>query len=146
VKENNGTVYLNRFSYGIDKMDLFSKLQKMKILLIDDDEWIRDSMSLFFEGEGCQLTAFETAEEGMKALKINGYDIVIADYKLPGMDGLAFLEKIHDFYPNALRILISAYGNEEVRNKAKKLGVQDLIEKPFTAKTIEESLSRLIDF
>ena len=127
-------------------MDLFSKLKKMKILLIDDDEWIRDSMSLFFEGEGCQLTTLETAEEGIKELKIHHYDIIIADYKLPGMDGLTFLERIHKFYPDALRILISAYGNEEVRNKAKSLGVQDFIEKPFSAKTIEESLSRLIDF
>ena len=127
-------------------MDLFSKLKKMKILLIDDDEWIRDSMSLFFEGEGCQLMALETAEEGMKELKIHGYDIIIADYKLPGMDGLTFLDQIQKSYPNALRILISAYGNEETRKRAKRLGVQDFIEKPFSAKTIEESFSRLIDF
>ena len=45
-------------------MDLFSKLKKMRILLIDDDEWIRDSLSLYFEGEGCHLLALETAEEG----------------------------------------------------------------------------------
>jgi len=127
-------------------MDLFSKLKKMKILLVDDDEWIRDSMSLFFEGEGCRITALETAEEGLKELKIHGYDIIIADYKLPGMDGLTFLERIKRSYPNALRILISAYGNEDVRNNAKKLGIQDFIEKPFSAKTIEESFSRLIDF
>ncbi|MBW1801410.1 MAG: response regulator [Deltaproteobacteria bacterium] len=118
----------------------------MKILLVDDDEWIRDSMSLFFEGEGCRITALETAEEGLKELKIHGYDIIIADYKLPGMDGLTFLERIKRSYPNALRILISAYGNEDVRNNAKKLGIQDFIEKPFSAKTIEESFSRLIDF
>ncbi|MBW1801213.1 MAG: response regulator [Deltaproteobacteria bacterium] len=126
-------------------MDLFSKLRKMKILLVDDDEWIRDSMSLFFEGEGCQLVALETAEEGMEEIKIHGYDVIIADFKLPGMDGLAFLERTQKSYPNALRILISAYGNEEVRNKAKKIGVQDFIEKPFSAQTIEESLSWLTD-
>ena len=45
-------------------MNLFSKLKNMKILLIDDDEWIRDSMQLFFEGEGCHLLAIGTAEEG----------------------------------------------------------------------------------
>jgi CheY-like chemotaxis protein len=54
-------------------MDLFSKLKKMRILLIDDDEWIRDSLSLYFEGEGCHLFALETAEEGIEALKGQNY-------------------------------------------------------------------------
>jgi len=46
------------------KVDLFSKLKKMRMLLIDDDEWIKDSLSLYFEAEGCHLLALETAEEG----------------------------------------------------------------------------------
>ena len=64
-------------------MNLFSKLRKMKILLIDDDEWIRDSLRLFFEAERCQLLTLETAEEGLVALRENTYDIIIVDYKLP---------------------------------------------------------------
>ena len=55
-------------------MDLFSKLKEMKILLIDDDEWIRDSMSIFFESEGCYLLALETAEEGIEELKKEVFD------------------------------------------------------------------------
>ncbi|UCE54427.1 MAG: response regulator transcription factor [Desulfobacterales bacterium] len=50
-------------------MDVFDKLRTMKILLIDDDEWIRDSLSIFFEAEGCQLMVFETAEEGLAEFK-----------------------------------------------------------------------------
>ncbi len=49
-------------------MDLFEKLKEMKILLIDDDEWIRDSLSIYFQSEGCDLKALETAEEGMEVL------------------------------------------------------------------------------
>jgi len=124
-------------------MDLFNKLKKMEILLIDDDEWIRDSMSLFFEGEGCQLLALETAEEGLKALKDKAYDIIIVDNRLPVMNGLEFLKRIQG-KTNALKILITAYGNEEVVSQAISIGIDDLIEKPFTAKTIEASLSRLI--
>ena len=41
--------------------DLFKELRKFKILLIDDDKWIRDSMAMFFEGEGCHLSVCETA-------------------------------------------------------------------------------------
>ena len=61
-------------------MKLFSKLRQMKILLIDDDEWIRDSLGLYFEDEGCHLLALETAEEGIEALKGQNYDIIMVVY------------------------------------------------------------------
>ena len=126
-------------------MDLFSKLKSTKVLPIDDDEWIRDSLSLFFEGEGCHLEALETAEEGMEALKKQDYDIIIADYKLPGMDGLEFLRRIQESHPDVMKILITAYVSEEVVSEAKRLGAQDFIHKPFTSEAVEESLSRLIE-
>ena len=125
-------------------MDLFSRLKDMKILLIDDDEWIRDSLTLFFEDEGCRLVAFETAEEGIDALMKKSYDIIIADYKLPGMDGLEFLRRIKDSHPDALTILVTAYGSKDVFLKARQMRIQDFIDKPFTIKNIEDSLSRLI--
>jgi len=125
-------------------MDLFKKLQNMEILLIDDDEWIRDSLCIFFESEGCHLTALETAEEGMEALKNHDFDILVTDYRLPGMDGLAFLRRIQDTRPHIMTILITAYKSEDVVSEAMRLGVQDFIEKPFTTKTIEKSLTRLV--
>ena len=115
----------------------------MKILLIDDDEWIRDSLSLFFEAEGCRLLALETAEEGLEAIHQEKYDIIISDYKLPGMDGLEFLKQIQSSHPNTIKILITAYMSESVATEAKKFGVKDLIAKPFTSETIEASLKRL---
>jgi DNA-binding NtrC family response regulator len=126
------------------KVDLFGKLKEMKMLLIDDDEWIRDSLSLFFEGEGCHLVAVETAEEGMEELKRQGYDIILVDYRLPGIDGLEFLERIKASHPNALTILITAYGSKDVFLKARKIGVTGFVDKPFTIRTIEDCLSRLI--
>ena len=125
-------------------MDLFNKLENMKILLIDDDEWIRDSMSLFFESEECNLLALETAEEGLKILKNKNYDIIIVDYRLPDMDGLEFFKRIQESHPNTFKILITAYGSKELLSKAREMGIHDFIEKPFTSETIEESLSRLI--
>lgn len=125
-------------------MDLFSELKKMNILLVDDDEWIRDSLGLFFESEGCQLIALETAEEGLAVVDQRRYDIFIVDYKLPGMNGLEFLRKVQEMNPDAIKILITAYGSEKVVADARKVGVQDFIEKPFTSDIIEESLSALI--
>ena len=125
-------------------MNLYEKLRSMKILLIDDDEWIRDSLKIFFESEGCLIDAFETAEEALKALKKQPYDIIMVDYRLPGMDGLDFLKRISELYPNVKKILITAYGNSALISEAMQVGIQDFIEKPFTTETIEASLSRLI--
>ena len=116
----------------------------MRILLIDDDEWIRDSLSLYFEGEGCHLIALETAEEGIEALKGQNYDIIIVDYRLPGMDGLEFLKRIQGPCPHTKKVLITAYRSKEVVSKAMKIGIDGFIEKPFTTRNIEESLSRVI--
>ena len=125
-------------------MDIFSRIKNMKILLVDDDEWIRDSLGLFFEAEGCNLLAFETAEEGMEAVKQQAYDIVISDYKLPGMDGLEFLRRVRENQPNAFEVLITAYANCEIVKEANEIGVKDIIPKPFTSEDVETSLSRII--
>ncbi len=125
-------------------MDILGKLKNKKILLVDDDEWIRNSLRLFFESEGCHLTALETAEEGMELLKRENYKIVITDYRLPGMDGIEFLKRIQASHPDTIKILITAYGSKDVFLAARKIGVQDFIDKPFTAQTIEESLARAI--
>ena len=126
-------------------MNLYKKLRNMKMLLIDDDEWIRDSLSIFFESEGCHLKALETAEEGLKALEKQPYDIIIVDYRLPGMDGLDFLRQIKNSYSNAIKIMVTAYGNKELISEAKQIGVQGFLEKPISTKSIETSLSRLIE-
>ena len=126
-------------------MDLFDKLKNMKILLIDDDEWIRDSLSLFFEFEPCVFQALETAEQGLKELKTKDYDIIILDYRLPGMNGLEFLKRIQQSHPEVIKILITAYGSKEVFSQAIELGVHDFIDKPFSTKAIEDSLWRLTE-
>ena len=130
--------------YRIQFMKLYEKLKKMQILLIDDDEWIRDALRIFFEEEGCRLVALETAEEGIEALQSQDYDIVIADYRLPGMDGLEFLSRIKLSHPNVIQILITAYANDEIVAKANSLGIHELISKPFSSRNIEDSLSRLV--
>jgi DNA-binding NtrC family response regulator len=126
------------------KMSFFDQLKNIKILLIDDDEWIRDSLSLFLESEGCQLLALETAEEALEVLKQQTYEIIITDYRLPGIDGLEFIRRIQSKNLDAVIILITAYGDDEVISEAKRIGVQDIIAKPFNSEDIEASLSRLI--
>ncbi len=126
------------------KMDLYEKLRNMRILVIDDDEWIRDALELFFVAERCHLLALASAEEGMMALSEQPYDIIICDYKLPGMDGLAFFKGIQKSHPDALKVLITAYGNENMMNEVTRTGIHDFIQKPLTTNALEKSLVRLV--
>ena len=126
-------------------MDIFKKLKTLDILLIDDDEWIRDSFSIFFENEGCHLTTLENAEEALAVIDREPYKIVIADYKLPGMTGLDFFKRIQKTHPHTKKILITAYRNEEITAEAKRTGIQYVIDKPFSTGTIEECLTDLVE-
>ena len=125
-------------------MDLLTQLKNMHMLLIDDDQWVRDSLWLFLESEGCKVVALETAEEGLKFAANYQFDIIIVDYRLPGMDGLEFIKRLPDSQSNSLKVLISAYGSEDLLASAKKAGVHQFIPKPFDTGIIKDSLNRLI--
>ena len=125
-------------------MNVFSRLKNMNILLIDDDEWIRNAMRVFFETENCKIIALETAEEALKMIYRQDYDIVICDYKLPGLNGLTFLKQVRQAQSDALTILITAYKTADLVSEAKKIGIHAFIAKPFTSETIEAVLSHII--
>jgi len=125
-------------------MDLFSKIKESGILLVDDDEWIRDALSIYFEAEGCHISAYKTAEQALAAMRRKKFDIIITDYKLPGIDGIAFLKRIQRSHPKAVKIMITAYPSEAVVRQAKQAGAQQLLPKPFTSETIEACLSQLL--
>jgi len=126
-------------------MDLFSKLRYMKILIIDDDEWIRDSLRIFFEAEGCHVVVLETAEEGLAELKYQAYDLIIVDYQLPGLNGLEFLKRTHDENSDTMKVLITAYRTNYLVSEARKLRIQGFIEKPFSSESLMASLAHLIE-
>jgi CheY-like chemotaxis protein len=123
----------------------FNKLIKMKTLLIDDDEFVRDSLRLMFESRGCLLNAVESAEEAVDMLDHRSYDILITDYMLPGMNGIELCRRLNVTHPRLKKILITAYGSRSVEVEASAAGVDEFIEKPITSETLKRSLSRLFD-
>ena len=125
-------------------MDLFARLQGMKVLLVEDDPWIRDSLRRFFANENCALMAVETGEDALEIIKENDCDIVITDYRLPGMDGLEFLKKAQAINNRFKKILVTAYMTEAVLSEAFRLGVHEFIEKPFSTEDVEEALARVL--
>ena len=89
---------------------------------------------MVFDAKGCFIKTAETAEEGLRALEKEKFNIIISDLRLPGMNGLDFLKLTGVTHPNAIRFLITAYRDECMLSKAVRSGIHQFIDKPFSAR------------
>ncbi|MFH1021146.1 MAG: response regulator [Pseudomonadota bacterium] len=126
-------------------MNLFARLQGVKVLLVEDDQWIRDSLRRFFANENCALMVVESGEDALEIVKGNGCDIIITGYRLPGMDGLEFLKRAERINARLKKILLTSDMSEAVISEAFRLGVHEFIEKPFSTEEMEEALVRILE-
>ena len=105
-----------------------------RLLIVDDEPLIRQSLSGVLEDEGYHAAAVESGEDCCRELERASYDLVLLDVWLPGMDGLETLSRIQEI-PFELRptvVIISGHGTIETAVKATKLGAFDFLEKPLT--------------
>lgn len=104
-----------------------------KILIVDDEIGIRESLQGVLADEHYDTAAVESGEECLKLLhREQNYDLVLLDVWLPGMDGLQTLEKIRDLENPPEVIMISGHGTIETAVRATKLGAYDFLEKPLS--------------
>ena len=125
-------------------MNSFNELTKLKTLLVDDDELIRDSLKIAFSAKGCAMRVAESAEEGIAAISEEPFDIIISDLRLPGMNGLDFIKQAAVIQPEAIRFLITAYRDDHIISEAVRIGVNEFIEKPFSVKVLVNLLALAI--
>lgn len=118
------------------------KWERRRILLVDHDGPIRSSMRVFFEAEGYEFLGVESAEKALEEVEREHYDVIIADYRLPGMDGLEFLRTIRENHPQTKKIFTSVYAERELFSQARQMGASGCIEKPLTVEKIEQLLSQ----
>ena len=123
------------------KMNPFDELRQVKTLLVDDDEFIRNSLQIAFKTKGCALTVAESAEQGLAAIKDDQFDIIISDLRLPNMNGLDFLQLATVTQPGAIRFLITAYRDERILAKAVRSGIDQFIDKPFAVNVLVNLLA-----
>ncbi len=102
------------------------------ILVVDDEKDIRISLTGILEDEGYQVVAAASGVEALEKLREDLPDLVLLDIWMPGMDGLATLEKIKGLLPQITVIMISGHGTIETAVRATKLGAFDFIEKPLS--------------
>ena len=104
--------------------------RKISILIVDDEESVRDSLLNWFIEDGYNVRCAENAKIALLMLENENFDIILADIKMPGMDGIEVLRKIKGVKKETAVIMLTAYGTLETARKAMKLGAYDYVTKP----------------
>jgi two-component system response regulator AtoC len=105
----------------------------MNILVVDDELGLRHTLTLILQAEGHTVRAACDGAAALERLAEAPADLIICDVRMPGLDGLAFLERYRETSGTALLIMMSAYGDDEAALEAIRRGAYDFIAKPFRA-------------
>lgn len=116
--------------------------KNVDILLVDDDEAVRDSLGFYLQNSGWKIKAVESPLMALDLVKEGYGDIVISDIKMPEMDGLTFLDKVKQVNPDLEVLMITGHSNESLAITALKNGAYDYFRKPLNAEEIITSLHR----
>ncbi|MCK5032646.1 MAG: sigma-54-dependent Fis family transcriptional regulator, partial [Calditrichia bacterium] len=103
----------------------------VKILIVDDEEIVRESLSSWFEEDGYNVDSAKDAVEALNKLNKTRWDIYFLDIKMPGMDGMELHRRIREIDKEAVVIMITAYAAVDTAVQALKEGAFDYITKPF---------------
>lgn len=108
-----------------------------KILIVDDEQSMRDVLKIMLKKEGYEVIAVEDGQEACQAINEDIYDLVITDMKMPGMSGLEVLRHAKQVSPDTLVLMITAFSSTEDAVVAMKQGALDYITKPFEIEKIK---------
>ena len=115
-----------------------------RILVVDDDETIRDTLyELLSEDYDCQTA--QTAEQALARLEVDTYDVVLTDISMPGLSGLELLGHVRQQYPDTPVIIISGISDQEHAQGLIRLGAFEYLLKPFRLEVVEKSVKRALD-
>ena len=100
---------------------------KSRILVVDDEESIREFLEIMLKKEGYEVSCVEDGQQALDFLKKKSVDMVISDLQMPNVTGIELLEQVKQQYPDMLFMMITAFGTTETAVEAMKLGAYDYI-------------------
>jgi len=113
-----------------------------KILVVDDNKFLRIVVSKMLSRLGYEVSSADSGENGLSIFLKNKFDIVLSDYEMPGMDGVAFACSIKKSSPRTRVVIMTGAGKETVFSR-KSPAVDEVISKPFTLAEINETIRNL---
>ncbi len=127
-------------------MDPINKNAKGWILVVDDEPLKRITLQIELTEAGYQVYEAAEAKTALRVLDSRPIDVVVTDLKMPGMDGLAFLEHVKQRRPDVHVILMTAFGTVDTAVAAMKRGAYDYLTKPFTTDILLSKIDRLLAY
>jgi len=121
-------------------------MNKLKVLIIDDEKRFTEELTEFLQESGFQAFEANTGADGYSILKKQAIDLLVLDVRLPGINGLDILQDVKVKYPNMEVIIVSAHGDMDTVIKAMRLGAIDYLRKPFRRIDIRIAIERTQKF
>ena len=112
-------------------MDAIGDRKDFRILVVDDELIVRDSIKEWLEDEGFAVDMAASGPEALDKLSAKPYHLMLTDIKMPGMDGVELLKRAHKPFPDMTVIMMTAYATVETAIEALKIGALDYFLKPF---------------
>ena len=103
-----------------------------KVLVVDDEEVIRDVCEQILSGEGYTVTTASSGKEALHLFSENGFDAVVTDIMMPDMSGLELLEVIRSTSMDVSAVVITGLGTFDMATQSDRLGAREFVVKPFT--------------
>ena len=116
---------------------------RRRILVVDDQDSMRTLLKDMLEVIGYDVTLAEGGEQALTILQGSGFDLVLSDLNMPGMDGTALLRAIKSTYSEMPVVIITGYGTFHTEKRVMKEGADGYISKPCTLNKIENTLSSI---
>ncbi|GBD32258.1 MAG: acetoacetate metabolism regulatory protein AtoC [Gemmatimonadales bacterium] len=113
-----------------------------RVLIVDDDPGLRQSLGLLLQGEGYEVVSEGSPARALERASSEAFDLILCDVRMPEMDGLEFLRRYREVRGRALVIMMSAYGGEDQAIAAMKAGAYDYIPKPFRSDEVILTLKK----
>jgi response regulator RpfG family c-di-GMP phosphodiesterase len=123
----------------------FAPDERPRVLIVDDEKFIRDILADFLGMEGYIVRTAEDGAAALDELNNSHYDLIISDLKMPRMGGIELLDAIGTAAPNALTVIMTGFGTVETAIDAMKRGAYDYILKPFKVEEVIRVVQRGID-
>ena len=117
-----------------------------KILIVDDEKTIRESLKVILEDEGYAASTAGDGKEALEEIKNSNYDVVISDIKMPNIDGMELLERASEISPDTFFIIMTAYASVQTAIHALRQGAYDYLIKPVEFEDLLIRIKRLIEY
>ena len=117
----------------------------LSILVVEDDEGLQSLLRRLLSQEGRQVTVVGSGQEAIRVAREIPVHVLMTDMKLPDMDGLAVLERIHQIDSKVIGIVMTGYGSIDCAVKAMKAGAFEFLTKPFDNEVVVDSINKALD-